>query len=310
MTRAVELAQISSSGVSEAYKNRFINGNFDIWQRGTSTSSQGLYLADRWYISSAGSATRSTDVPNSESTFSLSITSTNNGYSTVEQYVEAENCRGFNGPVTVSLWAKSTAGSAPLIFYAQTLNTKNSSGGGVTTVANETLAVTPSTSWTKYTFTFTGNSTCETNGMRIFVFRDAVGTNTTLYSQLQIEVGSTATSFEHRPIGAELALCQRYYYRNTASSYTAYMAGFSDASNSAFVRCDLPVTMRANPTFSQSGNDLYQAGGGISIGSITNRSSRNSGSILVTTSGASGGCRLESSTNSGTTGIVEFSAEL
>ena len=31
---------------------------------------------------------------------------------------------------------------------------------------------------------------------------------------VQLEIGSTATPFEHRSFGEELALCQRYFYRN------------------------------------------------------------------------------------------------
>jgi hypothetical protein len=129
---------------------------------------------------------------------------------------------------------------------------------------------------------------------------------------VQLEAGDTATPFEHRSYGAELALCQRYYYKNTPSSYTSFMAGFADSALTCFLRCDLPVTMRASPTFTQSGNDLYRPGGGLSIGAISNRSSVNSGSILITTSGATTGegCRFESSTSSGTGGYVEFSAEL
>ncbi len=129
---------------------------------------------------------------------------------------------------------------------------------------------------------------------------------------VQLEAGDTATPFEHRSYGAELALCQRYYYKNTPSSYTSFMAGFADSTLSCFLRCDLPVTMRASPTFTQSGNDLYRSGGGLSIGAILNRSGVNSGSILISTSGATAGdgCRFESSTSFGTGGYVEFSAEL
>jgi hypothetical protein len=55
---------------------------------------------------------------------------------------------------------------------------------------------------------------------------------------VQLEVGSTATSFDYRPIGTELALCQRYYETsynqgstpqvvptNTANSYTFLSSG-------------------------------------------------------------------------------------
>ena len=56
-------------------KNYIINGNFDFWQRGTSTSTSGVYLADRFRTSLSGGSyvvSRSTDVPNSNSQFSLS----------------------------------------------------------------------------------------------------------------------------------------------------------------------------------------------------------------------------------------------
>ena len=65
MTKPVELGQIASTGVSEAFKNRLINGNFGIWQRGTSTSSA-AYLADRWQIENAGTHSQSSDVPSGQ----------------------------------------------------------------------------------------------------------------------------------------------------------------------------------------------------------------------------------------------------
>ena len=58
---------------------------------------------------------------------------------------------------------------------------------------------------------------------------------------VQLEVGSTATSFDYRPYGTELALCQRYFQR-TANLYVPVLQG-PITTNFAY-----PVTMRDTPT--------------------------------------------------------------
>jgi hypothetical protein len=92
-----------------------------------------------------------------------------------------------------------------------------------------------------------------------------VGTNgaTWYVTGVQLEVGSTATSFDYRPYGTELALCQRYY-------------SFCDQGyfpNSIAMMQFFKVTMRAVPTVTWAG-----AGGsisGISIDSFAASSSSN-----------------------------------
>jgi hypothetical protein len=83
-----------------------------------------------------------------------------------------------------------------------------------------------------------------------------VGTNgATFYiTGVQLEKGSTATSFDYRPYGTELALCQRYYYQSWGSGT------FSNVGNnysgmpipntlSVSIGTGLfPVSMRASPT--------------------------------------------------------------
>ena len=87
-----------------------------------------------------------------------------------------------------------------------------------------------------------------------------VGTNgATFYiTGVQLEKGSTATSFDYRPYGTELALCQRYYYRiknNTGSSGAApFGSGVAQSTTLARIFVPFPVTMRTFPTaLEQSG---------------------------------------------------------
>jgi hypothetical protein len=71
-----------------------------------------------------------------------------------------------------------------------------------------------------------------------------VGTNgATFYiTGVQLEKGSTATSFDYRPYGTELQLCQRYFVSLQEGIWTA------NGSGTATAGLYLPVTMRATPT--------------------------------------------------------------
>jgi len=68
---------------------------------------------------------------------------------------------------------------------------------------------------------------------------------------VQLEVGETATPFEHRSYGDELRRCQRYYYQSTDNN--RYMSQ-GPVSTQAWEWIDLPVTMRAAPTGTVYGN--------------------------------------------------------
>jgi hypothetical protein len=92
-----------------------------------------------------------------------------------------------------------------------------------------------------------------------------VGTNgATFYiTGVQLEVGSTATSFDYRPYGTELALCQRYYIKFAgmgAGEFGAVAVGTAAGSSTAELICFLPVELRTKPTISFGGN-VYLADG-------------------------------------------------
>ena len=72
---------------------------------------------------------------------------------------------------------------------------------------------------------------------------------------VKLEVGSTATDFEHRSYGEELALCQRYYSKSASNSGLAGGFVFEAINgNEAWGGAQFPVTMRSTPTVTIYGN--------------------------------------------------------
>jgi hypothetical protein len=71
---------------------------------------------------------------------------------------------------------------------------------------------------------------------------------------VQLEKGSTATSFDYRPYGTELALCQRYYQfvGGTASGFPMFQ-GYSGAAVNFRQPISFPVAMRSAPTATKLG---------------------------------------------------------
>jgi hypothetical protein len=91
---------------------------------------------------------------------------------------------------------------------------------------------------------------------------------------VQLEKGSTATSFDYRPYGTELALCQRYFISlnsritNAGDSCFASGATAGDATYHNLIT-HLPVAMRAAPTLSINELQLGDAWDyGISVTSL------------------------------------------
>ena len=81
------------------------------------------------------------------------------------------------------------------------------------------------------------------------------GANTTVrfidgtFIRPQFEAGSVATPFERRPYGAELSLCQRYYFKMQATGPNAFFGvGLSDSTTIANGIVPFPVSMRVAPT--------------------------------------------------------------
>ena len=86
---------------------------------------------------------------------------------------------------------------------------------------------------------------------------------------VQLEKGSTATSFDYRPYGTEFALCQRYYvqYTATAAQYFVSIGQIAGTTAAYFV---LPLTLRGTPAVAVTGAiTLNDAGANPAITSIS-----------------------------------------
>ena len=85
---------------------------------------------------------------------------------------------------------------------------------------------------------------------------DTIG-NTFYITGVQLELGSTATAFEHRSYGQELSLCQRYFQMlggdTTFSASHAWATGAVFNTTDCWMSYQLPTTMRASPTIT---NDI------------------------------------------------------
>ena len=102
-----------------------------------------------------------------------------------------------------------------------------------------------------------------------------VGTNgATFYiTGVQLEKGSTATSFDYRPYGTELALCQRYYYRISGTGTAPFAAGGALTTTATRIQGSFPVSLRTTPTALEqtgtSGNyQLILAGASVTLNQV------------------------------------------
>lgn len=198
-------------------RNKIINGGFDVWQRGTSFSSSSVneYSADRFRTEGFSLSTTisrqtftagQTDVPDFPTYFCRVATSATVGsgqYWAFQQRIEVPQVVSQGQTYTLSFWIRATSGtiSAGALSYGF-------SGGGFVGFPELT------TTWQKVTRTLTFGAS-QISGGYASVYVVYAPQNTTAFSvdiaNVQLEVGDTATPFEHRSYGQELALCQRYY---------------------------------------------------------------------------------------------------
>jgi hypothetical protein len=263
-----------------AGKNKIINGNFGVWQRGTSislTNTTTAFVADRFTATSYFTAGSSTFTQQSftpgtapaspyESPFfgRLTLGSTATYFELAQKIEDVRTCAG--QVVTFSFWAKASVSTPFNVIFRQNFGT-----GGSSNVDIFGTATTLTTSWQRFTFSTTlGAMTGKTIGagsnLQLFIYASGSVTNSQTIDTWgwQLEQASTATAFQTATgtIQGELAACQRYYYRTSASGVN-YIFGLAQCygTTTGGAVIPLPVPMRISPTaLEQSGTaNQYQA---------------------------------------------------
>jgi hypothetical protein len=252
---------------------------------GAAVTTTGAYVVDRWFFNNASDGTlsvqQSTDVPSGSGIkYSLRMTATVGDASIgAAQYCNLQHrIEGFNfadmgfgasgaSTVTLSFWVKATvAGNYSVALYNSAENRINP----------QQFSVSASNTWEQKTITYTGDTSgtwLTTNGVGVNVTfypalgsnflgssgwnaggtfgvtgqSNAIASNANIFAitGVQLEKGSTATSFDYRPYGTELQLCQRYFYKllpGIAASGIASGSFFS--TTTSLYSFNLPVTMR------------------------------------------------------------------
>jgi len=272
------------------FRNRIINGGFDIWQRGTSFSNvNDTYTADRFLVVPGGGTTGDsvsqqsfspgqTDVPG-EPTYFLRYTAGSTSSNKVMHHRIEDVRTGAGKTCTLSFYAKASIAHNSSVELQQ-----NFGSGGSSSVSLSPVSYSMTTSWQKFTFNFSvpsisGKSIGTSSYVYIAFIRSLPASNLNIdIAQMQFEEGSVATSFDRRPFGTELALCQRYYQKSYAqgtvpNTVTAVgcVGGVASSANYMPVSCSFPVVMRNNATItiiSASGtNGSISASGNVDKGS-------------------------------------------
>jgi len=249
------------------------------------TGNNSVFSVDRWKVGATQSSKftmqQVTDAPagfkNSlKITSSSAYTVTSSDEFEMIQFIEGNNVADLNwgtanaSAVTLSFQAKSSltgtfggvlynnAANRSYIF-SYTINSANTWESKSVTIAGDTSGTweTGTSSGIAVLFCIGAGSTLlSTAGSWSSTFYrgptgqvSVVGTNAATWqiTGVQLEKGSTATSFDYRPYGAELALCQRYYYNNS-SAYVALLVSGVAVTGESF-----PTAMRAAPTVAGGG---------------------------------------------------------
>jgi hypothetical protein len=290
-----------NGGQLAGLRNKLINGNMGIDQRNNGSSvniaaGASAYVLDRWLI--INSTNQTVAIQQTATTFassdvhrrmrvSFSVAPTT-GVLYVAQRIEGADT--FAGQTaTASFYVATAEASLGSTIYT----VQNFGAGGSSAVQQTPVGFLPNNTILRYSGTFAVPSIVgKTVGVGSYVecgVSFAVrSTNAITITDAQFEIGAVATPSEQRPIGMELALCQRYLpVIQISNSIHAYI-GQAYSANVAEVSIGLPVVPRVAPTgMLASGTIAFTTANGATTGGAVFGGATTSSATLLT-SGAAG----------------------
>jgi hypothetical protein len=226
MSKARGLADLGNVYSDGALSNRnlIINGAMQVAQRGTSFTDN-VFTLDRWKFNEFAAGTRtitqSTDVPVG---FSNSLKYVNDATPATSYFfvtkVERKDFERLSGQTLTCSFYVTASVAINNARWALDVN-----GDNTTSDESSTGTYNITTSWQRVTFnvtlgdfstyTFTDSGFLSVLPLTSSDTFPTIPANTSIwFTGIQLEVGDTATPFEHRSFAQELALCQRYYERS------------------------------------------------------------------------------------------------
>jgi hypothetical protein len=267
-------------GQNAAGKNEVLNSNFSCWQRGTSfagTGAAGTYSADRWkYYNNGTSLTVSRQATGDTTNLPFiqycarvarnnAATNTNSNY--LEQSFESANSIPFAGKtVTLSFYARKGANysTASSNLYAELRTGTGTDQDWLTGYTGDTAAISQAavltTTWQRFSYSATLSASM--TEMAVVFASVPVGTAgaADYFEVTGVQVEAAATASPYAPNGAtyqaELAACQRYYFRQSLAAGATSGSAFGSAKSTtvATMVYSMPVTMRVAPTSGEHSN--------------------------------------------------------
>lgn len=337
MGRSAELSFASTSkqsidtrGILSGFRNKIINGDFDLWQRGPSQTSNGYGSADRWNMIHVGSSKTTSiqnfaighsDVPGNPVSFCRTAVTSVAGagnLTALQQYIEDVRLLQ-NKTGTLTFYAKADAPKNIAIEFVQHFGTGDSPSPDVTGIGAQLVPLT--TSWQKFSIkvdfpSILGKNFGSTTSHYIrLIFWFEAGSN---YNSRTANLGQQSGTFdiahvslvegdataeidpfEYRSFDTELSLCERFYQVVTINGLTGvtYIPNGDTRANVKFNK-----KMRISPTGTYSGGALIV----IASGDASTAVNVNLGAITLSSSGVDS-MRISNVSNPGAASVASSS---